>query len=203
MAHGVVGMYEDYRDDPNVPGFLWTYSGRRFWPLDPRAQDVDIVDIAHALSFQCRYGGHVRAHYSVAQHCVLVAENCDHPLLGLIHDAAEAYMIDLPKTIKRDPVLKARWEEIDGAIHRAICESLNVTPVISDDVKHADLVVARTEMRDVMAAERPLVFLGESVAPLPRCITPWPAEVAKEMFLQRYVEYEGQVLNRLGPDRNP
>ena len=54
-------------------GWLQTWSGRMFWPLDPRDDEVDICDIAHALAHQCRFGGHCRRFYSVAEHCVLLS----------------------------------------------------------------------------------------------------------------------------------
>ena len=53
--------------------WIETYSGKRFYILDPRPQDVDIVDIAHALSLLTRFTGHTREFYSVAQHSVLVS----------------------------------------------------------------------------------------------------------------------------------
>jgi hypothetical protein len=58
-------------DDPWLRGdWMQTYSGRRFYPLDPRAEELADLDIAHALSLLCRYGGHVERFYSVAEHCV-------------------------------------------------------------------------------------------------------------------------------------
>jgi hypothetical protein len=53
--------------------WIQTFSGRRFYPADPRPDDMDIGDVAHALSMVCRFNGHVRFHYSVAQHAVLSA----------------------------------------------------------------------------------------------------------------------------------
>lgn len=89
--------------------WIQTYSGRQFWPLDPRPEDFCFIDIAHALAMKCRYNGHTRQFYSVAQHCVLVAEECerrwpDRPDLawwGLLHDLEEAYLPDVPRPIKR------------------------------------------------------------------------------------------------------
>lgn len=54
--------------------WMQTYTGRRFYPLDPRSDEIDPADIAHALSLLCRYGGHVDRFYSVAEHCVLMSE---------------------------------------------------------------------------------------------------------------------------------
>ena len=53
--------------------WMQTFTGRQFFPLDPHPNDVDPVDIAHALSLICRYGGHTRRFYSVAEHCVLLS----------------------------------------------------------------------------------------------------------------------------------
>lgn len=58
-------------------GWMQTYTGRQFHPLDPHADDIDIADIARSLSMQCRYNGQVRRFYSVGQHCVLVSELVD------------------------------------------------------------------------------------------------------------------------------
>ena len=85
-----------------LDSYTSTFTGRQFWPLDPRPEDVDIRDIARALSMQCRWGGHVRIFYSVAQHCVSVARHCPvSPVRALLHDAAEAYLVDVPTPIKK------------------------------------------------------------------------------------------------------
>jgi hypothetical protein len=87
--------------------YIMTHTGRRFRPLDPRPEDVCLEDIAAALSKKCRFGGHCRQFYSVASHSMLVglgllADECppDVILWGLLHDAAEAYLEDLPRPLK-------------------------------------------------------------------------------------------------------
>lgn len=80
--------------------WMQTYTGRQFWPLDPLPEDVFIEDIAHALSMQCRYAGHVTRFYSVAEHSVLIAR-CAPPeaklyaLLGA-SDAFEQFINNTP-----------------------------------------------------------------------------------------------------------
>ena len=54
--------------------WIETYTGRKFWPLAPSPDDIDIFDIAQALSMTCRYKGHTNEFYSVAEHSVLLAE---------------------------------------------------------------------------------------------------------------------------------
>lgn len=92
---------------PRKGDWIQVYTGKRFWVLDPRSEDVDIRDIAHALSLQCRYGGHCEFFYSVAEHCVLLANwvwqytNDRHlAFAALMHDAAEAYLPDLARPTK-------------------------------------------------------------------------------------------------------
>ena len=71
-------------------GFIGTFSGLRFWPLDPNPEKILIDDIAHALAHQCRFGGHASRFYSVAEHSVHVSRLClpEHALWGLLHDVA-------------------------------------------------------------------------------------------------------------------
>lgn len=101
-----------------------TQSGRRFTPADPLPDDVDIEDIAHALAHVCRYGGHVRRFYSVAEHSVLVsravgARDPALALAALLHDAAEAYLGDVPRPIKTGLDM-AGWHAAERRLEDAI-----------------------------------------------------------------------------------
>lgn len=80
-----------------------TFSGIMFWPLDPRSEEIYVMDICHALSNMCRFNGHSVFHYSVALHTLyglLFAEDIDVARYWLIHDNAEAYMGDIIRPIK-------------------------------------------------------------------------------------------------------
>jgi len=95
----------------NKEVWIATYTGGRFYPLDPRPEDVCIADIAHSLSQICRFNGQTLQFYSVAQHSVLVSKLLGqggpspiHEFMGLKHDAAEAYLCDLVRPIKRELV---------------------------------------------------------------------------------------------------
>ena len=78
--------------------YLSTFSGKKFYPFNPSPEQIEIVDIAHGLSMVCRFSGQCPYFYSVAEHCIHVT-NVLPPSLkleGLLHDASEAYLADLP-----------------------------------------------------------------------------------------------------------
>lgn len=175
--------------------WIQTFTGRQFWPIDPRPEDVEIEDIAHALSLLCRFTGHVREFYSVAQHSVLVAclveeQHPDLALAALLHDASEAYLVDVPRPIK--PFLDG-YRIIEQAVSHVIAERFNVNPLHLDDqvVKGADRVLLRTEQRDLMPPAHP----GEDrddVAPLRHRIYPMDSELAEVLFLRHFHRLAGQ-----------
>ena len=86
---------------------LHTYTGLQIEALSPKVEQIDITDIAHALSRQCRYGGMCKNHYSVARHSANVMQavkvmggNLETQFYALMHDASEAYLVDIPTPIK-------------------------------------------------------------------------------------------------------
>lgn len=87
--------------------WIQTYTGARFYPLEPDADLIRIEDIAHSLSMQCRYTGHTARFYSVAEHSLILANEFHtgwhYRLVALLHDAAEAYLSDIPRPLKRLP----------------------------------------------------------------------------------------------------
>lgn len=128
--------------------WIQTYTGKKFWPLNPKAEDICIEDIAHALSMKCRFGGHCKRFYSVAQHSVLVSQNCKDDRWGLMHDAAEAYMPDVASPIKhRFPLIQT----MEYKLLDVIAEKFGLINLIPQDVHAADLVLLATEQRDLMA----------------------------------------------------
>lgn len=92
----------DKDNDPRGDGWFVTRSGLRFYPLNPRAEEVLIEDIAFALSNISRFGGHVNF-FSVAEHSCNVSDHCpdELKLLGLLHDATEAYLGDVVRPLKQ------------------------------------------------------------------------------------------------------
>lgn len=82
--------------------YIRTFTGQRLH-IPPHPDEIHIDDIAHALAAAPRFGGHTRQPYSVVAHCCHVAEMLpkSEQLGGLLHDASEGYMCDLPRPIKR------------------------------------------------------------------------------------------------------
>lgn len=173
---------------------MQTFTGRQFWPIDPRPEEMAIADIAHSLAHQCRYAGHCKSFYSVAQHSVLVSRICDpqDALWGLLHDAAEAYLVDLPRPVKRFSDLGAHYRDLEANLLRAMCERFGLSLPEPVSVKCADDIALVTEMRDLMA-EPPVRWKESwSSAPLRETIWPLSPEVAKRLFLDRFEELGGK-----------
>lgn len=134
--------------------FITTFTGKRFYPLDPCVDDIDVNDIMHALSNQCRFAGHCTEFYSVAQHCVLVSHMCDpaDALWGLLHDASEAYLVDVPSPLKRSSVFAA-YRDAEKRVMATICEAFGLPSDEPPSVKDADRRVLATEARDLTLSE--------------------------------------------------
>ena len=168
------------------PPWFQTYSARRFNPCTATAADINIEDIAHALSNYCRFGGHTRHFYSVAQHCCLCHDNMpDQPVLrlqALLHDATEAYMGDVVKPLK---LVLEDYQRIEKRLERVIMEAFGLPVALVPQVKLADLTALATEKRDLLR-DGPEWTQLIGVKPWPDNITPWAPAVAKEQFLQRF-----------------
>lgn len=130
-----------------------TYTGKYVDIFNITPDDIDIEDIAHALSHQCRFGGHIKRFYSVAEHSIKVAEmlSPEHKLAGLLHDASEAYFIDMPTPIKNAlPHLAV----IEDGIHKAIAAKFGFQYPFSDEVKAADKLMLEYEWENRVIQDR-------------------------------------------------
>lgn len=197
---------------------ILTYTGRVFYPLQPSAKDVALEDVAHALSNMCRFTGHTRDFYSVAEHSVrvswLVGDLWDEAvdanqrradagplvihkrreleLAALLHDASEAYLVDLPSPVKR---VVSGYKEAERAVSIEVARAFGVEPELleHDLVKAADRIMLATEKRDLMA--RAPEGTWET---LPRArgnrIEPWIPTHARSMFRRRFDELTGRVI---------
>ncbi len=130
--------------------WIQTAHGRQFWPIDPRPDEVFIDDIAHALSMLCRFGGHCLHFYSVAEHSVLLSRAAppEHKLWALLHDAGEAYLVDVPRPLK--PFL-AGYREAEDKIMLAICERFGLPAEMPAPLKDLDKRILFDERTQNMA----------------------------------------------------
>lgn len=172
-------------------GWIQTHGGRQFWPLAPRAVDIDIADIAHSLSLLCRFNGHCRAFYSVAEHSLRVSRICppEHALWGLLHDAAEAYFGDIPRPVKAQFPAVAAMEE---RLLRAAAERFALPWPLPAAVRAADERLLATEARDLMGA--PPADWRLEACPLAERIEPLAPVAAETAFLARFHELKGREL---------
>lgn len=129
--------------------WMQTATGAQFWPLDPRPEEVHIEDIAHALSNMCRYAGHCTRFYSVAQHSVYVSRHLpeDLKLWGLLHDASEAYAVDIPRPLKR---FIPGYREIEDRIMSAIAARFGLVGDMPKEVIRVDNAILCDEASQLM-----------------------------------------------------
>lgn len=169
--------------------WLQTFSGGQFWPLDPRPEHVRLADIAHALSMQCRYLGHTKRFYSVAEHCVLMTravlrDTGDEELAlnALLHDAAEAYLGDVPRPLKRDPAW-ATYRTIEQGVEAAIAAALGVKTLTKAPlVEEYDTRILRDEAEVLMRVDLVPWHL-ECGEPLGVTVTGMAPEYARAVYL--------------------
>jgi hypothetical protein len=179
---------------------ILTYSGQYFDFINPHNNEFDIRDIAHALSNVCRFAGHTREFYSVAQHSVMVARICfrsapvndiiDYGRAGLLHDASEAYLGDITRPLKQ---LLPDYKVIEQRVEAALFKRFGISYPLPKIVKHADLVMLATEQRDLMPAHSDEWQLISGIEPLPEIINPWYPEKAEREFLKFWEEMMGGV----------
>ena len=176
--------------------WMQTYSGLAFWPLDPWGEEILIEDIAHSLSQQCRFAGHTRQFYSVAQHSVLVARACppEHAAWGLMHDASEAYLVDLPRPIKDGSLLGDEYKAVEAQLMCSICDRFGLSRAEPACVKEIDNAVLMAEARDLLGV--PPMAWDNKVEPLAMPIRPWAPEQAECEFLMLALRFqkEGRIL---------
>lgn len=183
--------------------WMQSFTGVQVWPLDPRIEDFRAEDIAHALACQNRFAGHAREPYSVGEHSVRASLAVDVStcrtddqrrkvrLAALMHDATEAYLVDLPRPIKRDPSMYGyRVAEERMA---TVIESWLRLPHGAFEwaaVKHVDAVMLMTEARDLLTLP-PAPWgaaQGKRVELLPDTIVPWGWRETERRFLARFEE---------------
>ena len=177
-----------------IPPFIQSRSGQYINLLEPDSDRFLIEDIAHGLSHICRFGGHSREFYSVAQHSVLTSYLVpkEDQFAALMHDAAESYIGDIPKPLKE---LLLDYQVIERRMEIALFRKFGVQFPLPKSVKVADLVMLATERRDLMPADNldgyPII---SGIAPASFQIFPESPEKAKRRFLERFEHLSSRLV---------
>ncbi len=145
--------------------YITTYSKKPLDPVNAAPEEIQIVDIAHALSLMCRANGHFPYFYSVAQHCV----NCVHEAAArgyservqfgcLLHDASEAYLSDVTRPIKQ---LLPHYLEVEERLQNIIFDKW-ITPTLTGK-ERAQIF----EVDDALLYHEFMEIMGERVTETP------------------------------------
>lgn len=173
----------------NNPSILLR-SGNYFYFRNPRESKFSITDIAAGLAKICRFNGQCKEFYSVAQHSILVSRIVPekHTLAGLLHDAAEAFVGDMVAPLK---ALLPEYKAIEREVEAAIFERFGIKLPLDPCIKQADLILLKTEQRDLMNNSdawqhvSDIVPMSQEIIPY---LTPRHAEIE---FLNRYCNIKG------------
>lgn len=186
-------MTPRWEDKTRIGDWIQTYSGIAFYPLDPRPDEIRIADIAAGLSHQCRFTGHTKQFYSVAQHSVEVSYLVPKrmALRGLLHDASEAYLCDIARPLKRLPYMK-EYREIEQKLQYAIFKKFGLEDIDPPELHKADMAALGWEALHLMSPlchpENWKVFTDAGATVYPRHSTILNPEEARQVFLKRFTE---------------
>lgn len=167
-------------------GWMETFSGQKFHFGAPTPESIHINDIAHALSNLCRYGGHTRKFYSVAEHCCLMSDwvlSSGHSpqvaLEALMHDATEAYLVDMPRPIKHK---LPGYRAIEDGLARAIADRFYLTCPSLMLIHEADSRILVDERAQAMS-DSGHNWGMDGLAPLGVTLKFWEPHAAETEFL--------------------
>jgi len=141
-----------------VSSSILTSTGKWFDILKPDPSLIDLQDIASALSKLCRFGGHCRQFYSVAEHSILASDlmrqrygnNLTLIRWALLHDASEAYVVDIPRPAKCQ---LTEYIRIEDGIQRAVAERFDLPWPMPEEVHEVDHDILSLELRAYMPSQ--------------------------------------------------
>ncbi|HXP52130.1 MAG TPA: HD family hydrolase [Bacteroidia bacterium] len=153
-----------------------TFTGLEINVFDPTPEMICIEDIAHALSVMPRFAGHTRQFYSVAQHSYYCSTQATpkNRLKALLHDASEAYMMDMPKPLKN---LFPEFTMVEENLMRVIAKKYNFAWPADAELKYIDAKALEVEYNELMIC---------SVPPEKRELIPFSSGAAKILFLNEF-----------------
>lgn len=176
--------------------WLLTFSGIKVHPLDPKPEEIRVVDIAHGLSNICRFGGQCRVFYSVAEHSVRVAHLLarssapkEMVMWGLMHDAAEAYLGDVIRPLKG---FFPAYKVVEEKVLKTVARKLRLSWPIPAKVKEADSSLLKSEAMELMEPSYAFEFPGKA-DPGTGTIVPCPPGGAKFMWEKEFKRIFGRT----------
>jgi hypothetical protein len=194
-----------------ISGYILTSSGRWINPLNPKPDEIYIEDLAHALSNICRFTGHVRCFYSVAEHSCRISDAAspENALWGLLHDAGEAYIGDIAKPVKyQRPGFGTYYRRAQNKLDEAVISKFGLSMPEPEEINYLDDMFVHTEQRDLMP--EPIephpdsnYDLDTYSGPLhPERIEPWLPQQAEVEYLDRFYRLvetvEGKIEKSVG-----
>ena len=169
---------------------VWT--GGRYYPMDPRVEEVRIEDIAHSLAMQCRFTGHVETFYSVAEHSWWVSHLVPSQLAlcGLLHDATEAYLTDISRPVKAH---LTNYKEIEALNWKVIAMKFNLPAIMPPEIHRADNAMLHAERAKLLKfgpadASAEDWAMGAVESPAKVRIKCWGPGRGKQKFLERFYQ---------------
>lgn len=197
--------WDDYNNRPAAPtgyapdlilprngNFMNTFLGGKYWPLDPRPEDVHIEDVAHHLSLLCRYTGAVMKFYSVAEHSYWMSFLVprEHQFAALMHDATEAYLGDVGRPLKRH---LPNYKDIEESNWTVIAAKFGLPLVLPKIVHDMDGLICLAEQEQLCSwytpedATRQREHYDLAAQDTPKIvIAGYRPETAEDLFLQRF-----------------
>lgn len=174
-----------------MENWIETASGLKYHFLNPQPNEIDITDIAMALANKCRFSGHTQF-FSVAEHSVCVAYRLPGSLrlAGLLHDAAEAYLGDIPSPLK---ACLPDYKALETVNEQAIAAKYDVDLAIPE-IKDADRRALYTEAHFLIPSKgKDWAYFQEGEWKVeyefaPKCL---PPVLAYKMFMKAYEEFTG------------
>ena len=136
------------------PNCIRTFSGKYVNVFEPTEDMICIEDIAHALSHQCRFGGHLPRFYSVAEHSILCSQlvfgSKTEKFNALMHDASEAYLLDIPSPIKKG---LANYKDLEDGLMHVIANKFGFEWPMTETVRQVDERMLHYEWNAIMLNE--------------------------------------------------
>jgi hypothetical protein len=173
--------------------WIQTHSGKAFHYDAPTPEMVDIHDIAHALSNLCRFGGHPSRFYSVAEHSHMVSWIVPkkYAMQGLLHDATEAFVVDVPRPLK---AILLDYQDVEDRVWLTIAHKFGLPVNLHPSVKLADNQALLAERNELLKQPPPHPWTwAAGIEPAKWPVIGLKPEDAKKLFLDRFKELGGKV----------